>query len=686
VLCSGCSGTPFPGFSANFTCVPLFYNAHTVGETMHLLFRFRHAAAAIFFVSLIVLSPPAFSVDWLPVTPEELGMKDNPLVPGGHAAILYYEHSEDDKVGSKTEYFRIKIFSEEGKKYANIETPPYISGVARVESIKARTIRPDGTIVEFNGKILDKFHSRRRGLKYRAKTFTIPDVQVGSIVEYRFSTRWDVEKYYFVFYPTFIVQHALPTLKARYKLRPIDEYRLAWVNFFLPQSMQPKESRTTHILSMEAERIPALEKEEFAPPEEELRARVEFFYFRSPMFNTLDGFWNEEVKNWTKEVEAFMGKRSVMDAEVSKITAASDLPEMKLRKIYDRVQKLRNLSYEDEKTEAETKREFDPNNNVEDVLKHGYGRREQLNRLFVALARSAGIDATLYRLTERDDSYFHKEVMNDRQLSAEVAVVNLVGKQFYLSPGVPYCPFGLLPWQTTAASGFAIGKELKIVQTPPPLSQDTTISRMAKVTLDRDGNLSGTLQVSFTGQAGLELRLRAHDEDNTARKKDIEDLVRGWLITGASIELNGVNDWESSSLPLVGEFKVSIPGFATRTGKRMLMPRTLFTGSNRNPFTKTGRLYPVHLKYAYRESDEIEVTMPEGLEADTLPAPRQNSDVHGSYSVRLESDGSTLKSTRLFEVNSLFVPLEQYNGLRTFYENMRVGDDDQAVFKLTQGS
>ena len=49
-------------------------------------------------------------------------------------------------------------------------------------NLHARTIRPDGTIVEFSGKAFDKSIVKARSVKYLAKTFTLPDVQVGSIL------------------------------------------------------------------------------------------------------------------------------------------------------------------------------------------------------------------------------------------------------------------------------------------------------------------------------------------------------------------------------------------------------------------------------------------------------------------------------------------------------------------------
>jgi len=53
--------------------------------------------------------------------------------------------------------------------------------------LKARTIRPDGTIANFEGKAFDKTIVKAKGVKYLAKTFSMPDVQVGSIIEYHYT-------------------------------------------------------------------------------------------------------------------------------------------------------------------------------------------------------------------------------------------------------------------------------------------------------------------------------------------------------------------------------------------------------------------------------------------------------------------------------------------------------------------
>ena len=123
--------------------------------------------------------------DWLPIPPEDLALKDNPLNPGAHAMILYRENSIDAKESSVVEYGRIKIFTEEGKKWGDVNIE-FNKNRVDIKDVRARTIRPDGSIVNFQGNVYEKEIVKAGGIKYLAKTFSLPEVQPGCIVEYKY--------------------------------------------------------------------------------------------------------------------------------------------------------------------------------------------------------------------------------------------------------------------------------------------------------------------------------------------------------------------------------------------------------------------------------------------------------------------------------------------------------------------
>src|SRR5437016_2256618 len=126
---------------------------------------------------------------WMPITEQDRQVKDIPGNPGAPAIQLYYSYYKDEDAGFLFVYRRIKILRDSGKKYADaeIELGPQFSFSrfqASLRELKARTIHPDGSIVEFKDKVFEKTVYKRRGVKIAVKAFTFPEVTIGSIVEY----------------------------------------------------------------------------------------------------------------------------------------------------------------------------------------------------------------------------------------------------------------------------------------------------------------------------------------------------------------------------------------------------------------------------------------------------------------------------------------------------------------------
>src|SRR5271169_4729179 len=96
------------------------------------------------------------AVGFQPVSSDELNMTSDPKAPGAPAVILFREvDRNDDRIGATEDiYFRIKILTEEGRKYGDIEIP-YWKNEIKITKIHARTIKPDGSTVDFDGKVFD---------------------------------------------------------------------------------------------------------------------------------------------------------------------------------------------------------------------------------------------------------------------------------------------------------------------------------------------------------------------------------------------------------------------------------------------------------------------------------------------------------------------------------------------------
>jgi hypothetical protein len=642
-------------------------------------------SSVLLLASLLFLSPDAWSVGFQPVSQDELKMTSEPKAPGAPAIILFRQVDRDDRglTAHEDVYLRIKILTEDGRRYADIEIPFY-KEQGNIVNLHARTIRPDGTIVEFSGKAFDKSIVKGRTVKYLAKTFTLPDVQVGSILEYYYTQ--DLAEHY-VFDSHWILSNELFTKRARFSLIPYNsnymQFYLRWTWNNLPPGTSPPVQAPNHVISMEASDIPGFHTEDYMPPENEMKSRVDFIYSEDMFERDMDTYWKNVGKKRYRALESFIGKQKSMEHAVSEIVSPSDSPEVKLQKIYARVQQIRNTSFEVAKTEQEQKRSKEKApDNVEEIWKKQYGNGVELTWLFLALARAAGFEASGLWVSDRQNYFFFPQSMDSRRLDANVVAVKLNGKNVFFDPGAAFAPFEILPWVETGVQGLLLDKDGgKWVQTSVPFAHDSGTRRKADLTLSETGNLEGKLTVSYTGLEASQRRVEKRLADEAERKRFLEDEVRESIPAACEVDLTNQPDWKSSSSPLVGEFTLKIPGWVSGAGRRALLPVGLFSAPEQHLFDHADRVHPVYFQFPFERQDDITIALPLGWQISTTPKPQKLDAKAITYSLEAKNDSSTLHLTRQLDVDIVLVPVKDYANLRQIFHIVRTGDEEQVILQ-----
>jgi len=637
--------------------------------------------------AVILLGATAYRVssssaadEWLPISPEELKMTSLPEAPGAQAIYLYRQVDRNDQESHEYNYVRIKILTEEGRKNADVEIP-FFKESGDIRGIKARTIRPDGSVANFDGKVYEKTVVKVKGLRYLAKTFTLPDVQVGSIIEYHYTTTWD--QYIYFRESVWILSDELFTRSAKFSLKSLSGYamRWSWPRGLPTGTVPPKDDHGT--IRLETKNIPAFQAEDFMPPPNELKFRVEFIYTQENDEKEPDKFWKKEGKKLNDQVESFVGKRKAMEQAVAQIVSANDSPEAKVKKIYARVQQIRNLSYEAEKTEQEAKRAKQKDtNNVEDVWKHGYADGRQIDWLFLGLVRAAGVEGYPVLVSRRSNYFFNPSLMNPNQLNDNVVLVKLNGKDVYCDPGTAFTPFGLLPWSETAVKGLRLDKDGgSWVMTTLPDSSVSRIERKANLKLRDDGTLEGKLTIVFAGLEALYRRLDERNEDEASRKKYLEDTVKEYVPSGIEVELTTKPDWGSSADKLVAEYDLKVPGWVSGAGHRVLLPVGFFSATEKHLFDHADRTHPVYFEFPFQKFDEVTIELPLGWQVSSLP-PAKIQDARAiKYTLKADESKGTLHVTRALDVDILLVDTKLYPTLRSFFQIVRTSDEQQIVLQ-----
>jgi hypothetical protein len=633
--------------------------------------------------------------DWLPVPPEDLAMKDNPKQPGADAMILYRQVVVDASKArvsgdSEEEYVRTKIFTQEGTKQAHVEVQ-IRTGYDSVTLVVGRTIRPDGSIVKFDGQVLETTLEKVTGAKYLAKTFTLPDVQPGCIIEYKYSRQGKPGQ---VLDWGWTVSQPIYTREAHFAYTPYTGYGsnlrpLIRRNMLAADTAPQAQANGSYVMVVRD--IPGIVEEPLMPPARPLEARVEFEYEDPDAPSATepsDKYWSYYGKKWSDDLEKFIDKKKALDQELSKIVTPGDAPEDKLRKIYARVQQIRNLDKEDYKTVKENKDEnLKLNTSVEDVLNHGYAHNRQIDYLFVGLARAAGFDATEVYIAPRNRELFTPAANDVSQLIDELVWVKAGSQDYYLDPAAHSFPFGLLPWYETATSGIRVDKRGgSVVNTPNPVSSDATLVRNADLQVQEDGEVSGTVQVEFTGQRAGMIREDRRKDDETGRTRYFEDMVKTWLPAGSEFELTKIANWDNNSQPIHIEGTLRIPSYTTSASQRMLMPLEVFQMTQMREFASEKRVNVVYFHYPYEEMDDVKLRLPAGYKVEGVP-PVRKVDL-GAVSCEISAtaqDGGVEIKRHLAQKNLIFTK-DEYQVVRRFFGTVKTNDNAQILVQNAQSA
>ncbi|HEY0142998.1 MAG TPA: DUF3857 domain-containing protein [Thermoanaerobaculia bacterium] len=623
---------------------------------------------------LLVLALPGFAADdFKPPSQAELQMKDVPWAPGASAVVLEWNVRHNDEESRGHEYHRIKILTEEGKKHGDVVIP-FIPGKRGVTAIKARTIRADGTIVPFDGKIYEKVVAKGRGLRILQKTFTFPQVEPGAILEYRFTRTWpgtelNAERW--------VLQRDIPVARATFWIKPYSRVASVCALIGVPTELKPR--RDGEVYVADVENVAAFIEEPFAPPDEEIKARMELYYTGKDPGH----YWHDTGKIASRIIEDFIGNRGGIRKAATELIAGATDDIDKLRRLYAQVQQLENTTFAREKTEQEERREKrrDPRH-IEDVLRDGYGSRDALNRLFAGLAAAAGFDAHIVLVSSRDRLFFNKRIPDFSQIPEEVVLVRLGGVDRYFDPGTPFAPFGLLVWDNTGVDGLRVewksGGQWLVTQEQGATTASTR--RVAKLRLE-DDLLKGSVRVTYGGQDALLERLAALREDEATSRKRIEDGAKSWFPDGSTVKLTKIESATTADAPLEHHFDVELAHIGTTTGSRIVVPLSVFTSKTRNVFSAETRKYDIYFPYSRQVNDSVTLELPEGYAIENVPAGTTLDEKVFRFGSTWKKEAKAVTFERSMTRGGLLIAAVQYPKVRNFFSRVATADQEAVVLR-----
>ncbi|CAN5368837.1 hypothetical protein BH20ACI2_BH20ACI2_17630 [soil metagenome] len=616
-----------------------------------------------FFFALIETAG-AQSRDWKPVTPQELQLTEPKVEAGADAEAIFWETRIDDSSSndlSLKHYVRVKVFTERGRdKYSKFDVP-FTKGT-KIKDLAARVIRPDGSIVDIGkNDIFEREIIRTSGIKVKAKSFAVPNIEPGVLVEYRYS---ESVKGAGAMGMRLQFERDVPVQNLSYYYKPYNGREPGFQSYNLTGTKFEKDKSGYWLAARQ--NVPAFKEEPFMPPDDMVRAWMLITGVRVGIANASAFSLTFTIKDpsntasyWgaVSAERAFLTKfmtKSNKDVQrmTEEVTAGAATTDEKLRRIYDFCQnQIANTSFDTSLTE-EQREKLPEAQSIGDVLKRRSGSAQYIDMLFGAMANAIGLESRVGLIGNRDEMLFEPKMTNEKLLHLGVVGVNVGTEWKLFNPGMKFLPYGMLIWQEQKTWALLIGeKQYAWVQTPLTKYDQSQVKRSAKLALAEDGTLDGEVTMEYTGHPAIAYRRENYDESPEKREGDLKDEIKSKM-SSAGITNVWIDNVEDPSKTLVKRYKVRVPNYAQKTGKRMFVQPGFFEYGSKAVFSESGRKYDIFFRYPWSEVDSVEIKLPSGFELDNADAPGRVADPAniGSLDVEMSIDRTSnlLKYNRKF--------------------------------------
>jgi hypothetical protein len=619
------------------------------------------AMAAGLVASFVVSDCLAQKQAWLPVGQNELSMTKGVVQPDADAeAILWdvYVSNEDEGYDLQTvlhHYLKVKIFNDRGREsFSKIDIPfgkiSDLGASIKISDIACRTTKPDGSTVELKSSdIFERDIVKGSGIKLKAKSFAVPGLEAGSVIEYR----WVEVRAGVTMHQRLELSRDIPVETVRYHIRPVNvpELIMRGQPFNIKNSGFTKEKDGFYVTF--ASNVAAFREEPQAPPEYAIKPWL-LLYYSKETDPDADKYWKDYAK---RQYDANKGMMKVSDeikqAAITAVGSETD-DEKKVQKIFDYVRSHIKDAFDDANgTTPDDLKKVKENKSAADVLKRGEGNWYDIDMLFAAMVSAAGLDARVVNLPRRSDIFFPKWFPNDYFMKTMNIGVKIGTTWHYYDPASRYIPFGMLTWAEEGQPALVSDpKEGQWDKTQLSAPQRSLEKRTGRFKLLDDGTLEGTVRLEYSGHIGADVKEYNDDDTQQQRENTLKDLVKQNILGSAEVADATIENVTDPDKPFTYTFKLRVPGYASRTGKRMFFQPNVFERSTKPMFESANRNYDIYFKYPYAEQDDITIELPTGFALESPDAPGEVKDQNGIgddlIRIGVTNDGKVLSYHRDF--------------------------------------
>jgi transglutaminase-like putative cysteine protease len=542
-------------------------------------------------------------------TANEFQIKECSFDPTADAVILFDKATSNynDQYNLITDRrIRFKVLKEKGIDRGNIHISFYnkdkFEFVGRIEAIIA-TPEADGKIT-WNRLEQKSVYKRKLNEIYSEMVFAMPNVKVGSIIEYQYETTMEhyggLRDWYF--------QKDIPVVLSSYHLFILPNTSFNYVvkkNSFMDIDVVPNKNNGSVLFEMKE--IPGLRDEAYSTA---YRDYLQSVSFQLSSYNS-HGTEMKYSNNWKELNRQFMEERDFYGQIKKNLPALASLKTVsvdqtdayqKMKFIYDYVRQ--NYSWDDIYS-------LYASGSLKTIVEKKRGNSADLNLLLINLLKDADIEVYPLLVSERDHGKVDTAFSMISQFDKVVAYVTIDSKSYVLDATDPYTPANMIPSELLNTIGFLVDKKNSGFIHLEDNSNKRIRSIRMNNTITSDGTVQGIAAVDLASYA----RVGKAEQYNSNKQKYTDQLTGS--SQGLKIDSFKISAIEPDTAILHHDIYFSYP--LSKSGSYYLANCNLFTGFDKNPFVADYRFTDIDFGTRCTYLVNGTFTVPDKFSIDALP-------------------------------------------------------------------
>ena len=472
-------------------------------------------------------------------------------------------------------------------------------------------------------------------------------------------------------------QHNIPTLFSKYQITmtPYLEYRTIGQGSNYASKVEKTDSNGTYSWTLRDQY--SLKEEPFMRNYRDYVDRIEFQLTQYQTRSSTSGVaWEEVMNTWEDLGDDMISyysdkgfyRSSPIEKEALNIDLSGSTQKEKAEKAYYYLRNNYVIKGEDW---------IYPKQSLNQLLKSKVGTPAELMLTLMGILKSLNIKCDPVLIGSK--GYGRSELVEYpflNQFDEILLLTELDGSLQFLDLTDIMAPFGYVNLDKHVAGGLYLQKkESKLI--PIDIRHNSNTVHFSQVSLNEAGELwmRSTLRNYF--YKGLDL---AHMVASIEKRNEpIENLFEEeGFITYSNFNVdNSLNDKNFYTL----SYEATYPGSANND---LISFRPIIISSfSENPFSEEYRVFPVDFEYAFAETYNTNIMIPEGYEVDDYPLEElftiDGGFVSFMYSPTLMDN--MLKITARIEVKKPFIPASHYGNLKYFMESVASKLSEPVIIK-----